>query len=249
MNLAELTRTELAEAAGATVAVLPLGSHEQHGEHLPMGTDSLLVDAVLDAALAEAEMAAQVMRCPTLTYGFSGHHQFAAAASLTPMTLLAVLGDLLDSLVQMGFRRILLINGHGGNQEMMQQAVKLAALRLPIVAGCASYWQLTGADPGGPGHAGEFETGLMLAVRPELVSGTGAGPAEPPLFDQRLVPGLQVERQGEWARSGGTTDSSERASARAGRATLERAAVGVRDAIDALRGLELPTIRTGGDAR
>lgn len=78
-RLTGLRRQEVADLAPGSVAVLPIGSLEQHGEHLPLGTDSLLVEAVVDRALGERD---EVVLCPTLPYGFSGHHQFAVALSL-----------------------------------------------------------------------------------------------------------------------------------------------------------------------
>src|SRR5690625_6845725 len=95
-HLAALTRRQVAELAPRGVAVLPIGSLEQHGEHLPLATDALLVQEVVERGLSERE---DVALCPALPYGFSGHHQFAAALSLPPRTLLDVLGALLDSLV------------------------------------------------------------------------------------------------------------------------------------------------------
>lgn len=236
-HLSALTRTEVADRATEAVAVLPIASHEQHGEHLPLGTDTLLAQAVVERALTDRE---DVVLCPPLPYGFSGHHQFACALSLRPATLLQVLGDLLDSLVDAGFTRILVVNGHGGNSEMMSQAVKLAALRHRVVAGFCNYWDLLDGH-GGPGHAGRFETDLMAAAHPELVRPGGTGPTELPLFDQRLVPGLHVERHGEWGRTGGVTDPPGPGDAEAGERQLTAAAHALAACIDALRETAVPT--------
>ncbi|GAA1486602.1 creatininase family protein [Brachybacterium fresconis] len=236
-RLTSLRRQDVAELAPRSVAVLPIGSLEQHGEHLPLGTDSLLVEAVVDRALGEREDA---VLCPTLPYGFSGHHQFAVALSLPPRTLLDVLSALLDSLVAAGFRRILVVNGHGGNIEMMSQAVKLAALEHPILAACCSYWQLVTNTSGGPGHAGRFETDLMSAAHPALVGPDGHGPTELPLFDQELVPGLHLERHGEWPRTGGVTDPPGDGDPTRGEATLTEAAAALEACLDALLTSALP---------
>ncbi|GAA0931892.1 creatininase family protein [Pseudonocardia zijingensis] len=209
-------------AAGerGAIALLPVGSQEQHAAHLPMGTDTLLAEAVVDAALARLAPAGgdpELVRLPALPFGHSPHHLFAAAVSLSAATLQAVLADVLDSLVRSGFRRVLLVNGHGGNDEIVRLAVKRCALERDVALGACSYWAL--GDGGSPGHAGRFETSLMLAAHPDLVAPVPPwrAPAEPPLFHRPPAPGLLVERHGEWERVGGTTDDARAADAETGR--------------------------------
>lgn len=238
-DLAHLTRRQIADVAPESVAVLPIGSLEQHGEHLPLGTDTLLVESVARRAFRDFE---NVVLCPTLPYGFSGHHQFACALSIRPETLLAVLHELLDSLVKAGFSRILVLNGHGGNIEMMNQAVKLAALEQPIIAACCSYWELVSPATATPGHAGRFETDLLSAAHPELVRPGGTGPSEPPLFDRAVVPGLRIERHGEWQRTGGVTDPPGDGDATRGERLITESAAALQSCIDALRATSLPSV-------
>ncbi|MFJ8918992.1 creatininase family protein [Streptomyces sp. NPDC102415] len=244
-NLTETTWRETRESAPDAIAVLPVGSQEQHAEHLPMGTDTLLVEAVLDRALAllDEEAAAQVpalVRLPTLPYGHSPHHLFAAALTLSASTLGAVLGEILDSLAACGHRRILVVNGHGGNDEIMKLAVKRFALRAEVTAAACSYWTVTsGEEDGGrpdvtPGHAGWFETSLMLAAHPGLVRTPvpARAPVDPPpLFDRPPYPGLTVERHGEWERVGGSTDDASAAAAGQGRRLLDDRARGLARAV------------------
>ncbi|GAA0700052.1 creatininase family protein [Streptomyces malaysiensis subsp. malaysiensis] len=208
-HLTELTWREARTAGADAIALMPIGSQEQHGAHLPMGTDTLLVTAVVDRA---AELLAgdgpPVVRLPALPYGHSPHHLFAAAVSLSASTLAAVLADVLRSLTESGFRRIMIVNGHGGNDEIMRLAVKEHALRAEGAFAACSYWSL-GEAPENPGHAGRYETSLMLAAHPDLVRTpiephTPAG--APPLFAAPPHPGLTAERHGEWARVGGMTD-------------------------------------------
>lgn len=208
LQLARLTRDEVAEYAENGVAVVPIGSTEQHGPHLPMLTDTLLVEAVVRRALDRlADGPAVFVQAPTIPIGCSDHHLFAAAVSLRTNTLRAVLTDVCDSLVGSGFRRIVIVNGHGGNDECVTLAVKELVLRHPVAAAACSYWQLAG---GSPGHAGRFETSLMLAAHPDLVR-TDRLPRDaadpPPVFDQQEIPGLVAQRSGEWARVGGVTDA------------------------------------------
>ncbi|MDX3329824.1 MULTISPECIES: creatininase family protein [Streptomyces] len=244
-NLTETTWRETRESAPDAIAVLPVGSQEQHAEHLPMGTDTLLVEAVLDRALAllDEEAAGEgpaLVRLPTLPYGHSPHHLFAAALTLSASTLGAVLGEILDSLAACGHRRILVVNGHGGNDEIMKLAVKRFALRAEVTAAACSYWTVTGGEEDGgrpdvtPGHAGWFETSLMLAAHPGLVRTPvpGRAPVDPPpLFDRPPYPGLTVERHGEWERVGGSTDDASAADAGQGRRLLDDRARGLARAV------------------
>jgi creatinine amidohydrolase len=226
-----------AAAERGAVAVLPVGSQEQHSEHLPMGTDALLAEAVLDAAAdllsSDGNEGPELVRLPVLAFGHSPHHLFAAAVSLSATTLLAVLDDVLDSLVRSGFRRVLLVNGHGGNEEVVRLAVKRCALRADVALAACSYWSL--GDPCPPGHAGRFETSLMLAAHPDLVAPAAPWeePDEPPLFHRPPAPGLVVERHGEWERVGGTTDDAGAADAATGRELLAGRARALADAIRA----------------
>ncbi|WP_345610645.1 creatininase family protein [Pseudonocardia adelaidensis] len=214
-------------AAGerGAVAVLPVGSQEQHSEHLPMGTDTLLVEAVVDAAAGLlGDDGPELVRLPALPFGHSPHHLFAAAVSLSATTLLAVLDDALDSLVRSGFRRVLLVNGHAGNDEVVRLAVKRCAERTDVALGACSYWTLAGPGepPQSPGHAGWFETSLLLAVHPDLVRAAAPWrePDPPALFHRSPAPGLVVARHGEWERVGGATDDAGDADAETGRSLL-----------------------------
>lgn len=240
-HLAELTRGEArASAAAGGIAVLPIGSIEQHADHLPLSTDFLLVEAVLDRALATlAEDPTAWVRLPTLTYGHSPHHLFAAAITLQPSTLSAVLADILSSLSATGFERMIIVNGHGGNDELIRLAVKAHALQQEGSAAACSYWTLTDeTDPAGeeaerpqrtPGHAGWFETSLMMSTHPELVADQKPyQPSDPPpLFDRSPHPTLTVERHGEWPRVGGITDDPNDADADTGAVLLERRVQGM----------------------
>ncbi|MFJ4467729.1 creatininase family protein [Streptomyces sp. NPDC089424] len=244
-RLSELTCHEVRRAGEHGIALLPIGSQEQHAAHLPMGTDTYLVEEVVDRALhllAQEPSGPEVVRLPALPYGHSPHHLFAAAVSLSAATLGAVLDEILDSLVTSGHRRVMVVNGHGGNDEIMRLAVKRFALRSEVTVAACSYWNLTTgeADLGRPevtpGHAGWFETSLMLAAHPGLVRTPvpARTPVEPPpLFDRPPHPGLTVERHGEWARVGGATDDPSGADRVAGEQLLQDRARGLAHAVAA----------------
>ena len=167
-----MTRDEIAAArdAGAVVAI-PLGAIEQHGSHLPVDTDARLSTAIAQLA-ANRTKAAKVLVAPSLPYGFSPHHlSHGGTISLRLGTYLAVLGDIASSLVQTGFRRVVFVNGHGGNSAPLRSKIaELVTDGLPVTG--VDYWAVAEGDwpallKGGLrrfGHACEFETALMLAV-------------------------------------------------------------------------------------
>ena len=178
MRWETLTSPELAALdRERTVVVLPIGSVEQHGNHMPVGTDTLLAEAVAHGA---AGRAADVVVMPPPWYGFSAHHmRFAGSVTLRAETLLALCEDIVGSLVKHGFRRILIVNGHGGNGGVIDVLASTLGHRHYGVARIATltYFALARdaiaalrqSAPGGMGHACEFETAMMLAVRPDLV--------------------------------------------------------------------------------
>jgi creatinine amidohydrolase len=178
MHWEELTSAEIgALDRDRTVVILPLGSVEQHGNHLPIGTDSMLADAVSRAA-AESSGGAIVM--PPPWYGFSAHHmRFPGSITLRAETLLALVEDVVASLVRHDFRRILIVNGHGGNNGLIDVLAstlgnthygraRIAALTYFTLARDAIA-KLRKSKLGGMGHACEFETSMIQHLRPELV--------------------------------------------------------------------------------
>ena len=160
-----------------TVVVLPIGSVEQHGNHMPLGTDTLLAQSV---SLAAADQAEGVVVLPPPWYGFSPHHmRFPGTVTLRVETLMAVTADIVASLVAHGFRRVLIVNGHGGNSGVIDVLAstlghqhygkaRIAALTYFTLAREAIA-ALRRSVPGGMGHACEFETAMLLHVHPELV--------------------------------------------------------------------------------
>lgn len=179
MRFEELTSPEVAALdRDETVLVLPLGSVEQHGHHMPLGTDTLLAHAV---SLRAAECSAgKVLVLPPPWYGFSAHHMaFAGSITLRAETLMAIVDDVVASLVQHGFRRFLIVNGHGGNGPVIDLLAATLGHRHYGAARIAAltYFQLARdaiaalrqSRPGGMGHACEFETAMIQHLRPDLV--------------------------------------------------------------------------------
>jgi creatinine amidohydrolase len=180
VQLQELSWPAVATVANELPVVIPIAALEQHGRHLPVFTDSMLLgEVVRRAALGLSD---RVVWTPLLWLGNSHHHlEFAGTLSAGPRTYLDLLGDLIDNLVLHGFRRIVLLNGHGGNIVPAQQAVFEARQRYrkrsDLLLLAATYW-LLGKAPKEVvpalvqewmGHACEWETSMMMHLAPSLV--------------------------------------------------------------------------------
>jgi len=228
--LQELTREEARAIASEAIAVLPVGATEQHGPHLPVGTDAFGVEYVAREAAKAVAGRIPIVVTPTLPFGSSHHHlPFGGTMSLSTETYYRVVSELAGSLIAGGFRRIFILNGHGGNSELIQLVARDLALTHQAHLAAASYWTVAwdalvalDAHQGGrlPGHAGAFETSLILALRPELVPSPlphREGAASP---TPKPAPAYRLERHGFWQEIGGFTDSPDRASAERGRAYL-----------------------------
>jgi creatinine amidohydrolase len=179
MNWQEMTAEELgALDRDRTVVALPVGSVEQHGRHMPTGTDTYLAAAVTAAAVARASVPVVIL--PSPWYGLSAHHMhFPGSITLSAETMMAAVSDIVASVVAHGFRRVAIVNGHGGNTGVVDVLAATLGHRFygrARIAGL-TYFQLAAAaigrlresPHGGMGHACEFETSLMLATQPALV--------------------------------------------------------------------------------
>jgi creatinine amidohydrolase len=175
---ADLASPDLPPPDDATVALLPLGATEQHGPHLPLATDTLICEAIVDAAIARGSGAGMVLRLPTQAVGVSVEHgRFPGTLSLEPETAIAVLSDLGRSVAAAGVRKMILFNAHGGQPQIVDiVAQKLRRERAMLVVR-ANYFRfgLPAAapviSPGRDLHGGLIETSLMLAIAPALVRG------------------------------------------------------------------------------
>lgn len=152
------TRTDpvLRQQVGSSYAIVPVGSIEQHGPHLPVSTDSDLVTAV--AEMVGSPHGFLVM--PTITTGVSFEHAPFFNISIRASTLSLVLEDVCSSLYSNGIKHVFVINGHYGNKKALEMFAKNMQGDKPIVR-VFSYWEFTERCFD---HAGFMETSLMLAV-------------------------------------------------------------------------------------
>src|SRR5438552_14961327 len=174
------------------LAVLPFGATEPHNLHMPYGTDIYEVEAIAQRACEKAyQCGARVTLLPTMPFGVNTNHlkiPGALACSVTPTTLLSVLTDLVDSLERQGIRKVLLLNGHGGNE--LKPLMRELHHRTKVFL-CLCDWFRMAADASkeifakAGEHADEMETSLGLAFFPELMKQeqADAGQARPTRFE------------------------------------------------------------------
>lgn len=192
----KLRRGELAALAreGAWVLV-PVGSMEQHGEHLPVDTDTMSAWHVARNAARALEHPPTVVT-PPVWAGLSPHHmKFPGAISLRLETLTSLISDICSSIASQGFGGIVLLNGHGGNRSLLDAlALELRhRLGLPILA--VTYWDLIPevleevreGEGTSIGHSGELETSIQLYLQPQRVA--DHRPMAPGITDDPVLAG------------------------------------------------------------
>lgn len=228
------TTTADAHVAGARTAILPVGSFEQHGPHLPLATDTLVASAIA-AAIAETH---PVLRLPPVTISCSHEHaDFPGTVSISAATLVAIVTDVAGSLRRQGVSGLLVINGHGGNY-VLANAVQETNLRAPPRLGlypARDDWhdarQAAGmvSDGHDDMHAGELETSILLAVFPDLVR-EGWDQADHTHTDRRHLLTLGMAAYTKT----GVIGFPSRATPAKGRAALQRLAEGAKKIINIL---------------
>lgn len=182
------------------LAIIPVGSHEQHGPHLAMSVD--IAGAELFAQKLAEKTHPLCLLAPPLNFGISGHHMpFPGTLTLQPETFEKVLMDVAASLQAHGIRRILVVNGHGGNQSVLntvsarmrqELAVRMVYTLWPTVGGTGN--KLTDLLKGRKiGHACVMETSMMMHLRPDLVreDALTEGEMQPPLYGDASTAGIQ----------------------------------------------------------
>lgn len=221
MKWVELNSPQLGSVSRETICVLPLGATEQHGPHLPLATDQIIADGL--AAELDAICQNRLLVLPGLPATCSEHHMaFTGSLTLDHDTFIQVVTQLIGSAARHGFRRFFLLNAHGGNSSVGGVVAEKLSTQLPEIDVVFGTWfrmagerlrHLVEGDYPAVGHACEFETSLIMALRPELVDHAaivddGKTPTSPLLkFDLlaggptvRSVPFEQFTASGVWGK-------------------------------------------------
>lgn len=183
------------------IVLLPVASTEQHGPHLATGVDDLLCSEVCRRTAAALAPSCPVVVAPTVWCGLAEHHVlFGGTFTLSLATYYALLRDLCGSILRAGFRRIVIVNGHGGNIQALGTFVGELTRELNAPIAVTTYFMEGQAamatildDQDGVMHACEAETSMMMAAHPDLVDPGRLGEAHGPGFDimGSLVPSLK----------------------------------------------------------
>jgi creatinine amidohydrolase len=175
----EFTWPEVREAVAAgRVVVLPVGTIEQHGPHLPLITDVLTASEM--SRLAVESIPSEAVLMPPVFYAFNEHHlDFPGTIAIEGPTFISYVTDIGRSLAHHGFRKILLINGHGSNVPFLDIAARNITNHTEAICAMAPWWSLVPREllrelreseyPGGMAHGCELETSVLLYLRGDLV--------------------------------------------------------------------------------
>ncbi len=170
--------------AAQTIAVLPVAAMEQHGPHLPLSVDTVLVDGVVAAALPQLAPDLKVLFLPTQAVGLSPEHaRFPGTLTLKAETILRLWTDLGESVAAAGIKKLLIFNSHGGQVSVMDMVARDLRARLDLLVYSVSWFNLPLLDDNGQDvnalfsadehrfgiHAGDIETSMMLALDPAHV--------------------------------------------------------------------------------
>jgi creatinine amidohydrolase len=180
-----------------TPVVLPAGSVEQHGPHLPCLVDSIIAAGVVGHALARLPADVPAYALPPIVYGKSDEHlHFPGTVTLEGGTLLATVTEIGESVYRMGFRKLLIVNAHGGQPQVMEMAARELRLRhgdyqvlphfvwrVPHAAGRF----LTDREKRLAMHAGHAETAILMALAPDTVNMARAVANYPPEYPSRIL--------------------------------------------------------------
>ncbi len=174
----ELTTVQIDQVNKNTPVLLILAATEQHGPHLPLATDRLIGEHF--AKELHKSIPNKILILPTISVGCSSHHMsFSGSLTISHDTFIRQVEDIVESVIQHGFTNIVLFNSHGGNQAVGQVVLEKLGIQYSNINFVLMTWwklalkALVELNEGGPkstGHAGEFETSLMLLIAPHLVS-------------------------------------------------------------------------------
>jgi creatinine amidohydrolase len=209
-----LTWMEARERAKqGAVIVIPVAAIEQHGYHLPIDVDNVLVEHVTEEAALRSQ--GGILTAPMIHYGFNEHNMgFPGTISIREYVFIDFCYDVAHSFVRQGFDRVVFVNGHGSNQMLCNLAARRIVNTTQALAAAVAHWSLAkeavdqlreSEFPGGMAHGGEFETSIYQYLKPELVDMTKATDRETPsrlnlyIFDDLFGSG-PVHMVNRWSR-------------------------------------------------
>ena len=229
----------LAEADA--MVIIPVGSTEQHGPHLPVQVDARLAAEVAIRAAARIAEGRPVVVAPTLWCGLAEHHMaFGATITLDFATFHALIRCVCDSIVRHGFRRLALLNGHGGNIKALDVIAGELQRELEVRVVSATYWTVSSVAKAfreilemqpGVAHACEAETSMMLALEPGLVDREEMARVDGGTRNLSVSGGVYRWRGFEEMTESGVIGFPAAASAEKGERLLAAAAEGVAEAL------------------
>ncbi len=256
-KLTEMTWPEVAALPrGETIVLLPVAAHEQHGPHLPVGTDTIIADGVIESFGAKLREGREVLLLPTLTVGKSNEHMgFSGTLTLSLTTLASVVGDIARSVARHGFKKLVLLNSHGGNTDVLNALSRDLREELSMSVFVVDWWftdfwsellnEIQQSPRDGVFHAGELETSIVLALRPELVHMDKAVCTFPPedLRNNRYVTIFGPVSMGWVTRDiskTGVIGDATKASAEKGRVMLEFAGSKLSEIVEEIAAADVP---------
>ncbi|MEY4140263.1 MAG: hypothetical protein RLZZ371_2445 [Pseudomonadota bacterium] len=181
---ADFEQLRTSDAAARTIAVLPVAATEQHGPHLPLSVDTVIVNGIVAAALAQLPAGLPVLVLPTQNIGLSPEHaRFPGTLTLKNETILRLWTDMAESVAATGISKLVLFNSHGGNVAVMDLVARDLRARLDMLVYSVSWFNLPLNDAQGKDvnalfsaeehrfgiHGGDIETSMMLALDPAHV--------------------------------------------------------------------------------
>jgi creatinine amidohydrolase len=221
-------------AAKDAIVLLPVASTEQHGPHLATGVDDFLCSEVCHRVAAALAPDCPVVVTPTVWCGLADHHvAFGGTFTLSLATYHALLRDLCRSILNAGFRRIVIVNGHGGNIQALGTFIGELTRELDAPIAATTYFMEAREaiaevldDQDGVMHACEAETSMMMVVHPDLVNAARLGEAHGPSFDimGSLVPSLKRFHSFAELTTSGVAGDARKASQAKGKTLLEACA-------------------------
>ena len=242
-----------------TIALQPVGAVEQHGPHLPVGVDAIIAEAIARQAAARVRGEGAILILPTTQVGKSTEHiGFPGTLTLGAATLTALWSEIGDSVARAGLRKLVFLNAHGGQPQVMEIVAREMRVRHGLLALASGWWSVglpEGLFPESEMrhgiHAGAVETAMMLHLAPELVRMDRAqnfAPATACVAEAysrlRMVGPMQIGWMAQDLHPSGAAGDATLATAALGRALVEDVALRYAELLEEVAAYPLDAIKT-----